>query len=294
MLNDHLNGLSFKDIGEKYGVSKSTAYRKVRKALADLPDNNKFTFNYCDRYSRIFEFDGKYISIKGYPHKLAFLWGVDYQRHDFPVILLAKSKSYLTWTTYFSYFRIINHYPTYIVCDNNYNIKTAARYMFPNVSIQTCYNHFKEGIRRELRIRSDDTYRRFSQSIDNLLSEKRSENDFNKSLFSIYKDWKHDPVTLNIVLSIERKKPEFLAFRGFLKCPVTTNMIEGFNSHLEERLKHINSFNSFRHAKLWLNAYVLKRRYTKLTDCRTRFRFLNGKRPLDLTQKLDVDLPTCF
>ncbi|MEA3357542.1 MAG: hypothetical protein U9Q67_03840, partial [Patescibacteria group bacterium] len=112
MLNDHLNGLSFKDIGEKYGVSKSTAYRKVRKALTELPDNNKFTFNYCDRYSRIFEFDGKYISVKGYKRKIPFLWGVDYQRHDFPVILLAKSESYHAWATYFSYFRILNHYPT--------------------------------------------------------------------------------------------------------------------------------------------------------------------------------------
>ncbi|MEA3356968.1 MAG: hypothetical protein U9Q67_00845, partial [Patescibacteria group bacterium] len=162
------------------------------------------------------------------------------------------------------------------------------------VNVQTCYNHFKEGVRRDLRVRTNDTYKDFSKSIDELLSRKRAQMDFDRRLYGIFKEWNHDPVTLEILTGIERHKKEFLAFRGFPKCPVTTNMIERFNSHLEERLKHINSFQSFTHAKLWLNAYVLKRRYTKLTDCRTRFRFLNGKRPLDLTRKLDVDLPVFF
>jgi hypothetical protein len=71
-------------------------------------------------------------------------------------------------------------------------------------------------------------------------------------------------------------------------------MIEGFNGHLEQRLKHISCFNSFEYAKLWLNAYVLKRRVTKLTDCKARFRYLNGKTPLQMTKKVDVDLPTFF
>lgn len=294
MLRDHLNGLSFKDIGEKYKISKPTAYRKVTAALKELPDNNKVTFTYCNRFSNVFEFDAKYISVKGHPHKLAFLWGVDYWRHDFPIVLLAKSESFRTWATCFSYFRIINHYPQYIVCDDHHGLKMAARMKFPGVKIQTCYFHFNRGIKTELRIATDDTYTTFSKSIDNLLSKKRATRDFNRRLWGIYKDWSHDPVALRILTDIEKRKEEFLAFQGFLKCPVTTNMIEGFNSDLEERLKHINSFHSFAHAKLWLNAYVLKRRTTKLTDCRGKFKKLNGKRPLELTQKPDVDLPTFF
>jgi len=48
------------------------------------------------------------------------------------------------------------------------------------------------------------------------------------------------------------------------------------------------------HAKLWFNGYVLKRRFTKFTDCRGKFRSLNGKRGVDMTKKIDVDLPTFF
>lgn len=294
MVNDHLNGLSFKDIGDKYGISKPTTYRIVTKELENLPDNNKLTFTNCNRFSHIFEFDATYIQVKGYKHNLAFLWGVDYFRHDFQFFLLTPSESYHAWATYFSHFRIISHHPDYLVCDDNSNIKTAARFLFPDVTVPTCYNHFKEGVRRTLKVRSDQTYRLFSKSVGLLLSKKRSTDDFNKRLYGIYKDYKDDPVALNVIISIERRKDEFLTFQGFLKCPVTTNMIEGFNEHLEERLRHINSFSSFRHAKLWLNAYVLKRRFTKLTDCRGRFKFLNGKRPLEMTQKLDVDLPTFF
>ncbi len=294
MLRDHLNGLSFRNIGQKYGVSKPTAYRKVKEELSKLPDNNKITFNHCNRFSNVFEFDAKYISVKGYPRKLAFLWGVDYWRHDFPIILLAKTESYSSWAKYFSYFRIINHFPQYIVCDDHHGLKTAARFKFPGVEIQTCYFHFSQNVRRDLRTATRDTYVEFSKSVDDLLSKKRSEADFNRRLWGIYKDWKHDLVTQKILADIEKRKAEFLAFRGYLKCPVTTNMIEGFNSHLEERLKHLNSFQSFIHAKLWLNAYVLKRRTTKLSDCRGKFKKLNGKRPLELTQKLNADLPTFF
>ncbi|HEQ65481.1 MAG TPA: hypothetical protein ENN64_01485 [bacterium] len=294
ILKDHLSGLSFKDLGDKYSVSKSKAYRICKEELRKLPDNNKITFKYCNRFSSLFEFDAKYINVKGYERKIAFLWGVDYERHDFPIILLARSESYESWAKFFELFRIINHYPRLIICDDNSPLKIATRYKFPEVKIQTCYNHFKEGIRRVLKVRSDDTYKNFSREIDQLLSVKRSTQDFNNFLFKIYEYHKNDPVKLQIIVNLEKRKNEFLAFQGYRRAPVTTNMIEGFNSHLEQRLKHINSFNSFEHAKLWLNAYVLKRRCTKLTDCKSRFRFLNGKIPLHMTKKVDVDLPTFF
>jgi len=35
-----------------------------------------------------------------------------------------------------------------VVCDDNKNIKLAARFMFPNVLIQTCHNHFLENSER--------------------------------------------------------------------------------------------------------------------------------------------------
>jgi hypothetical protein len=89
-------------------------------------------------------------------------------------------------------------------------------------------------------------------------------------------------------------KDEFLAFQGYPGAPVTTNLIECFNSHLEARIKALHHFNSFEHAKLWLNRYTLRRRFTKFTDCKGKFKHLNGEISLNMSRKPDVDLPRLF
>lgn len=268
--------------------------RTCIEQLRKLPDNNIFTFNYCNRFSRVFEFDAKYVSVKNYENKVAFLWAVDYFRHDFPVILLANSESYQSWAKFCEYFRILNHIPDYIVCDDNSPLKISARYKFPNVKVQTCYNHFKEGIRRDLRVRSDDTYRKFSREIDMILSKKRSSSDFDFLVHRALLYYMNDPICTSILVNIAKRKQEFLAFTGIKNAPVTTNMIEGFNQQLEDRLKPLHHFNSFEHAKLWLNGFVLKRRMTKFSSCKGKFRSLNGKIGVDNTKKLDIDIPMFF
>ena len=294
LLNDHLEGFSFRALARKYDVSPMTAWRVCEEALQNLPDNNKFTFTYCNRFSDIFLFDGKYFALKGYERGYALLWGIDYLRHDIPIFTLAPSESYTAWATNFSYFRIINHYPRLVVCDDNANLKLAARNTFPAVTIQTCFNHFKENIRRDLRVRSEKTYQPFMRRIEAVLSEKMNDASMNKKLFALYRDYRHDPVCVQVLTNIEKYKPELLGYRGIADAPVTTNMIEGINSHLEARLFSLRSFQSLTHAKLWFNGYVLKRRFTKYTDCKGKFRFLNGKRGVDMTKNQKIDLPTFF
>ena len=294
ILNDHLDGLSFRKLAQKHNISTMTAWRTCEEELRKLPDNNKFTFNYCNRYSDIFVFDGKYFSVKGQVYGYALLWGIDYLRHDIPVFILAPSESYTAWATCFSYFRIINHYPRLVVCDDNANLKMAARNTFPSVRIQTCFNHFKENIRRDLHIRSDSTYKPFMKRIEEVLTEKLSDESMNKKLFALYREYKEDPVCIQVLTGIERYRPELTGYRGISDSPVTTNMIEGLNSHLEARLFSLRSFQSVLHAKLWFNGYILKRRFTKFTDCRGKFRSLNGKTGVELTKKPDVDLPSYF
>jgi len=77
-------------------------------------------------------------------------------------------------------------------------------------------------------------------------------------------------------------------------APLTTNIIEGLNSHLEARLFSLRSFQSVSHARLWMNGYILKKRFTKFTDCRGKFRYLNGKTGVEMTKKKGIDLPTFF
>lgn len=294
ILNDHLDGISFRKLEIKYDISKSKLNRICLNELKKLPNNNEFTHKYCNRYSHVFIFDGKYVKIKGNRFKIPLLWGIDYFRHDIPFFILSSSENYHSWIKLFSYFKFINHSPKLIVCDDNVNIKMAVRYTFPGCCIQTCINHFKENIRRELKVRSDNTYKAFSHKIDLILSKKLSDEVFNKWFSILVRDYKHDFVALSILANIEKCKHELLGYRGIPKAPLTSNLIECFNSHLQSRLFSIKSFNSFKHAKLWLNGYILKRRYTKFTSCSLKFRYLNGKKGVDLTKKHGVILPSYF
>jgi transposase-like protein len=180
------------------------------------------------------------------------------------------------------------------VCDDNANLKLAARNTFPAVRIQTCFNHFKENIRRDLRVRSDDTYKPFMRRIEAVFKEKLNDASMNKKLFALYRDYRHDPICVQMLATIERYRPELTGYRGIADAPVTTNMIEGLNSHLESRLFSLRSFQSLTHAKLWFNGYILKRRFTTFTDCRGKFRSMNGRRGVDRTKKTEIVLPTFF
>ena len=66
-----------------------------------------------------------------------------------------------------------------------------------------------------------------------------------------------------------------------LHIPHTTNLMEGNNSQLESRLGSIRGFELSDTAKNYLNAWIIKRRFTKFTDCKVPFKHLNGKTPLE-------------
>lgn len=296
MMIDHLDGFSFRTLAQKYAISKSHAWDICHEELKKLPDNNQFTFNYRDRFSSTLVVDGKYFPVKDKKYGYALLWGVDYFKHDIPVFTIAPAESYQSWARYFSYFRILNQHPQLIVCDDNVNIKMSARSRFPQVRIQTCFNHFKENKRRNLRVRSDKTYVHFMKRIENILnsSHKLSKTTYDHWLQCLWRDYNQDPVCLEVMATIQRYTHELRTYEGIKGAPTTTNIIEGFNSHLEARLQSLRSFQSTEHARLWLNGYVLKRRFTKWTDCEGKFKKLNGKRGVELTQKLNLVLPTYF
>lgn len=294
LMNMHLDGLSCRDISRHTGISKSQVYRIVRMELEKLPENNKFTFENCTRFSKVFEFDGTYINVKGTKRGIVMLWGVDYFRHDFPVITFARGESEQGWGVFFETFRILNSYPDYIVCDDNENLKKYARMKFPKVKIQMCYNHMKEGIRRALRVRSDPKYRYFMREIEDIFRMKRNGRDFDYLLHRALLYYMSDPVCTKVLVDISKRKEELLAFTGIRNAPVTTNMIEGFHQQIKDRIDDMHRFESIRHAKLWMNGFVLKRRYTKFESCKGKFASLNGKYPLQLTKNPEIDLPTFF
>lgn len=294
MVYDHLEGISFRSLADKYDISKSHAWDLVSEYLQYLPDNNQFTARYCEHFSHIFVFDGKYIRVKGYERKIALLWGVDYFRHDIPIFTLAPAETYASWARFFSYFRILSHHPELIACDDHGGLKLAAKNAFPATKIQTCHNHFKENIRSILRVRSDAKYREAMLRLEMVLGKKLSESDYSRKLFAMFRDYRNDIQVLSILTMIEKYKSELLAYRKIKNAPITTNLIEGMNAHLEQRLFKLQCFESFKHARLWINAYILKRRMTKWKDCKGKFKHLNGKTGVEMTKKDRVILPTYF
>jgi len=296
MLSDHLDGLSFRDISRRHCISPMTAWRICEEELRKLPNNNQFTFNYCGNFSSTMVVDGKYFNVingKGNPNWI-LLWSFDYFRHDIPVINVVPSESYSAWSTFFSYFRILNHYPQLLVCDDNGNLKMAAYDKFPGIKIQTCHNHFKENIRRDLKIRSDDVYKPFMTRIEAVLGHKLNDIDMNTRLFALYRDYRNDPVAVSVLTNIQKYRQELLSYRGISQAPVTTNIIEGMNGHIEQRLGSICSFQSVSYAKLWFNGYILKRRLTKYTDAKGKFKYMNGKTGVSKTKKQGVVIPSYF
>lgn len=298
LLYDHLDGLSFRSLGVKYDISHMKAWRICEAELKKLPNNNQFTKQYCNRFSHIFLCDGKYFNVADQTYDWVLLWGIDYFRHDIPVFTIAPSENYQSWSKFFFTFRLFDHHPQLLVCDDNVNLKMAARKHFPAVRIQTCYNHFKENIRRDLHVRSKEgkRYKNFMNRIESILSSshKIANQTFNHWLWALYRDYQFDPVCVSILTNVEKYKQELLAYRGISHAPVTTNLIEGLNGHLEARLQKLRSFQSIEYARLWLNGYVLKRRFTKFTDCRGKFRFLRGKTGVQMTKNQRLSLPLLF
>jgi len=223
ILYDHLDGLSFRSLANKYKVSHMKIWRICYEELKKLPNNNQFTFNYCNRFSSVFVFDGKYFNVAESEHNRVLLWRVDYFRHDVPVFTVAPSENYQNWSKFFFYFRLLNHHPELLVCDDNINLKMAARKHFPMVKIQTCYNHLKENIRRELNVRSDPTYRYISVAIDNILSHRQPMWMFNERFQRLYDKYSSNPVAQQVLTNVQKNKTELLAYKWIRKSPYTNN-----------------------------------------------------------------------
>lgn len=93
----------------------------------------------------------------------------------------------------------------------------------------------------------------------------------------------HKRLVKKIWLDFKEQEPYLFNHLKFpdLHIPHTTNLMEGYNSQLESRLGSIRGFELSDTAKNYLNAWIIKRRFTKFTDCKIPFKHLNGKSPLE-------------
>ena len=298
LLKGYLDGLPLRKIADQVKLYPPTVYRRCLSQLRSLPRDLEITRKSVDpsQYSGYLVFDGKYLPVKGYPEELVILWGADFLSHDLPHFLLAPSENYQACLSYFSSIKALGYNLRLLICDDNDAIKMAARYIYPDASVQTCQNHFLENVRRDLNIRSDQTYQDFYFHLEGVLKEKFDPFEFNLRLTEIFKEFKGETNerVSNWIGVFLKFKEELLAYQKFPGSPWTTNLIEAYNSHLEGRLKTIKGFQSYHSADLWLNGYVLKRRLKPFTDCEEPFKHLNGKCSLQNVLKNGQKLPLIF
>lgn len=288
LLKKHLDGVSFRSLADQHDISHMTAYRKCLKALKELPHCADVTRKHCLKYSGIFLVDGKFLRVKGYPSKIPVIYGIDYYTHDIPTYKLTVTENFLSLKVFFQSLRLLNYPLQALVSDDNLNIPQACLEVYPQTAWQLCTNHYKENIRRSLAVRTDPTYQPFMRQIELLFRQKRSEDDFNRAAKNTLHQFKSDPTCMAILIDIERRKANLTAHLKVKNTPQTTNLIESYNSHLNGRLKTIKGFESFQHANLWLNGYFLRRRVKRLSDCRGKFKRLNGKSSLQISSLKEV------
>lgn len=211
------------------------------------------------------------------------MYGIDYLTHDIPTYIFSISENYQTCKSFFYSLRLLNYPLQAVVSDDNINIYESCLSVYPRAVTQLCQNHFKESLRLNLGLGTNLTYKPFMRDIEHLFEGKRSFDDFTKLAGKIYQRYSNDQICTSVMTDIQKRLPNLLAYTKLKGIPKTTNLIESYNSHMEGRLKTIKGFDSFSHADHWLNAYFIKRRLKKFTDCTHKFRKLNGKCSLQLS-----------
>lgn len=291
-MDQYLSGIPLRKLAFHAGISLGSAFNKTSQALGSLPHCADVTRAFCTKFSGILLVDGKFVKVVGFEKKIPVIYGIDYLTHDIPTYSLAPSENYLACLDFFTHIRLLNYPLQVLVCDDNPNIRDACLKIYPKTIIQICQNHFKENIRRTLGVRTDPTYAPFMHDLEILFLGKRSLDDFNRVGKNLFNKYKNDTNCVKILLDIDLRKDLLLGYLKFPNTPKTTNLIESFNSHMQSRLKSIKGFKSFKTANLWINAYFIKRRTQKFTDCKGKFRHLNGRCSLEESVKEDIGIPT--
>ena len=231
--------------------------------------------------------DGKYVRVKGFPAKIPFVYAIDYLTHDIPYGHLYVAEDQMSFSHFFQKLHTLGYDIEIVVADDRAGIKKALHKVFPHALLQICHNHYLENIRVALRVRTEERYRHFFNSLKlHVFTEGKDGESIDRGLAHVLEHHAAGRPTLEAILwNIKHRQDVLFAYLKLRGCPNNTNLIELYNSHLNGRLKTIKGFQSFQSAERWLNAYLIRRRTKSLTDCEGKFRYLNRHCSLEFTIK---------
>lgn len=285
----HIDGIPVRKLADERKLSISQTYAKIVAELHDLPDNTAVTQQYCDRatFCGILIVDGKFIKVKGFKQKIPFIYGIDYLTHDIPVGMVARSESEAAFETFFRQLKDGGYPLKIVVCDDRSSLEKPLKKYYPEALVQRCLNHYVENIRESLYIRSERTNQHFFNAImKHVFEEYSDEENLKQQLKYIFEKHAKGHVQRTALLKdIYQRRVELFNYTNVPHCPKNTNLIELYNSHFNARFKALKGFKSLKSAERWCNALIIRRRTKPLTDCKTKFKHLNGIASLQLTLK---------
>jgi transposase-like protein len=260
-------------------MSQAKVMALLLKALKNVPNNNRITEGLSKRFSGYLMLDAKYVSVKGRSRKMAFIWVIDYYKHDILFSLLVPDETYTAYWNCLKFLKRINVPVRAIICDEHKAILQASQAVFPRARIQYCHTHILRNIQYQLDVRVSQEDRIFLKKIKGVFTSKKVV-EYSRKATVMVRRYGGNPKYLAILADLDRKHEQLITYLIDRRCPRTTNLIEGYNSHLAQRLKAIKGFESYATAEMWLNAFTVLKRITPFTDCEGRFSRLNGESPL--------------
>ncbi|MDP2637428.1 MAG: transposase, partial [bacterium] len=135
------------------------------KELTGLPQSIDLTRDLCSYSSGILVMDGKYVKVKGYPQKIPFIYGIDYETHDILFGILVPSEDTNAFLTFFGLLKTLNYPIKIVLADDRQTLPRALEQLYPGIPLQLCQNHYLENIRKALHIRTESTHHHFFNSL---------------------------------------------------------------------------------------------------------------------------------
>jgi len=209
------------------------------------------------------------VAVKDFNDKIPFVYGIDYLTHDIVHGELFPAEDEIAFSQFFQKFYDLGYDIKIVVADDRPGIKQALNKVFPYAKLQLCHVHFLEKFRVDLRIKTEERYQHFFNSLRlHVFIEGTDEEKIDKGLEHVLKNHaQHSPKLQDIIWEVKRRREVLFNYLKVPGCPNNTNLIELYNSHLNGRLKTIKGFQSFESAQRWLNAWMIRRRTKTFTDC---------------------------
>jgi transposase-like protein len=227
--------------------------------------------------------------------KIPFIFGIDFITHDIPIGILDFAESDDAFGRFFKLLKEAGYPLRYVVADEAPALKPALQRAFPCAEVQLCQVHILRNIRKGLHVTKRDTaHLPFLHDVKKLfsLSDERSRREFWQGMARSRTigagEWE-------ILKSIRARWDDLFRYEAIRKqgiaCPRDNNLSEAYNNHFQARMGTIKGFETISSAERFVNAWMVRRRFTPFRACGEHFKHLNGHTSFSKSRNPDLPYP---